>query len=48
MIGGQLPAGGAPRSMPRSRREIADGHRFAEASPFPTADALETHVFAGS
>jgi pyruvate dehydrogenase E1 component alpha subunit len=28
-------------------REIAEAIAFAEASPFPAADALETHVFAG-
>jgi TPP-dependent pyruvate/acetoin dehydrogenase alpha subunit len=27
--------------------EIAAAISFAEESPFPTADALETHVFAG-
>lgn len=35
------------KSTPRSKNEIAAAISFAEERPLPTADTLETHVFAG-
>jgi len=47
-IGARLPRERRAAIDAEIERRLAEAIAFAEDSPFPTADALETHVFAGS